>query len=570
MVTVASAQGPPGGGFGGPPGGGFDPSDFLKRMDTNGNGTLEPDEMQGRARFFLERMAQSVPGMSLDRPIPLNRLTEAFERMRQERFGGGSSRGGSDRGDSDRGDRGSSSSSSSSSSQQSEDLLVPGFGVELALDPVPGFGQGAAQFAVRIEESDYREADQTLARNDSNKDGVLDKEEISRGRWRDDPTLQDRNRDGKLSRTELALRYAMRRIDREGGSSKSSSGSSSGSRSSSSSSSSSRSSGSTSSRSGSSSSTDPRLEGLLRSVFERYDRNRNGEFEKDEWSSFRTNPAEADKNRDGKISRSEISNWLQEKYLGGGGDSGRGGSDRGRGGGDSGDSRRSWFGGGGGGFGGPGGGGFSGGGFGGRDRGDGSSDGGSGSSDQAAGSSLKIVGKSRRDQVAYDIPSAVERIPDEIPAWFKSLDVNADGQLAMAEFKATWSASDVADFAQFDLNSDGIIHYAECLAATERGAVRGAPSPSTTATADSTGGSDDAASGTSQSSASSGSSSDSGSSTDRYVRYAVGFIRKYDDNGDGVLVKEEWSKMSRDYSGADEDKDGKITPAELAKAMTQR
>ncbi len=61
--------GPPGMGFGGEGfgrggrggGGGFDPTAFLGRMDTNGNGSLDPDEMQGPARFFLDRMAQNNP-----------------------------------------------------------------------------------------------------------------------------------------------------------------------------------------------------------------------------------------------------------------------------------------------------------------------------------------------------------------------------------------------------------------------------------------------------------------------------------------------------------------------------
>ena len=35
------------------------PMEFLKRLDANGNGVLEPNE-QGRARPFLERMALSL------------------------------------------------------------------------------------------------------------------------------------------------------------------------------------------------------------------------------------------------------------------------------------------------------------------------------------------------------------------------------------------------------------------------------------------------------------------------------------------------------------------------------
>ncbi|MCH5374431.1 MAG: EF-hand domain-containing protein, partial [Planctomycetes bacterium] len=42
-------------------------------------------------------------------------------------------------------------------------------------------------------------------------DGYLDRNEIRQARWYDDPYAYDRNRDGRLSRTELAYRYAQRR-----------------------------------------------------------------------------------------------------------------------------------------------------------------------------------------------------------------------------------------------------------------------------------------------------------------------------------------------------------------------
>jgi len=35
-------------------------------------------------------------------------------------------------------------------------------------------------------------------------------------------------------------------------------------------------------------------------------------------------------------------------------------------------------------------------------------------------------------------------------------------------------------------------------------------------------------------------------------------------------VESEWKKMPRDYSAADIDKNGKITPLELARAMAKR
>ncbi|MCA9178497.1 MAG: hypothetical protein KDB14_28750, partial [Planctomycetales bacterium] len=48
-----------------------------------------------------------------------------------------------------------------------------------------------------------------------------------------------------------------------------------------------------------------------------------------------------------------------------------------------------------------------------------------------------------------------------------------------------------------------------------------------------------------------------------YVRYAVSLIQEYDTNKDQMLDKAEWSKMAKDPSAADTNKDGKITPDEL-------
>ena len=61
------------------------PMEFLKRLDANGNGVLEPNE-QGRARPFLERMARDGGGMDLSRPIPLDTIAKRVEQMRN---GGG-------------------------------------------------------------------------------------------------------------------------------------------------------------------------------------------------------------------------------------------------------------------------------------------------------------------------------------------------------------------------------------------------------------------------------------------------------------------------------------------------
>ncbi len=185
-----------GGDRGGSNFGGFDPSSFLTRMDTNGNGMLDPDEAQGPARFMLDRMARSNPKIDISKPIPMSVLTESFQQMRSgsSSFGGF---GGSDE----------------ENPVLEKNALVPGFAsVKIEKIPVPGFGASGEKFTVQAEERDLKEADERMQRYDRNNDGYLDENELKEGRWSDSPMQYDKNRDGKLSRQELAVRYARRRL----------------------------------------------------------------------------------------------------------------------------------------------------------------------------------------------------------------------------------------------------------------------------------------------------------------------------------------------------------------------
>ncbi len=56
----------------------------------------------------------------------------------------------------------------------------------------------------------------------------------------------------------------------------------------------------------------------------------------------------------------------------------------------------------------------------------------------------------------------------------------------------------------------------------------------------------------------------------RYLKYATGKIAEQDFNKDGVLTKEEWSRLSYFKVEMDADKDGKLTPAEYARALMRR
>jgi Ca2+-binding EF-hand superfamily protein len=174
-------------------------------MDTNGNGSLDPEEVQGPARFMLERMARNNPKIDMSKPIPISVLTESIQQMRGGAPGGGGGWGGPWGG--------------AGGDDESVDIpsktLVPGFGVRLERTPVPGFGSAGALSAIQVDDRDRRDADERMRRYDKNNDGSLDGDEIKEARWSDSLAQWDRNRDGKLSRDEVAARYARRREQRQ-------------------------------------------------------------------------------------------------------------------------------------------------------------------------------------------------------------------------------------------------------------------------------------------------------------------------------------------------------------------
>ncbi len=585
----------------GQPSGGME--SFLSRMDQNGNGMLEPSEISDRMRGFLERVAQSDRSINLSQPIPISRLSQAMDRARQERERSGD--GDRDR-DRDRG-RG---SSRGDTPDLTHPGLVPGFATP-DLPLVPGFGEDAS-LLVNVTDADRREASERLGRYDSNKDGFLDKEELARGRWSDQPFSYDRNRDGRLSRDELALRYADRRMaeEKERAQRQQSSSSSSSSRSGSSSSASRPSTPSTSGSSASSRSgggVDPRMEGIVTSMMGRYDKNRNGVLDRDEWGDMRSDPSGGDKNRDGKITKEELAAWFSERFQSGGfgrgGDSSRGGSDR----------ERGSFGGG------PPGGGFGGGSFGGRPGGFGGDSGGPpnfyggrgerssrddndddrnrdrGRGDSRSSSRGGDNGGGSTVTNAYRFQSTLERISsqygDDLPEWFTRSDVNADGQVVMSEYAADWSETRLKEFLTLDRNGDGVIVPQECLAAVQEGFKQGsvASTPSSrapytaqvTSTSPPANGASSANGATDVSTAPSpaatsapayteaqGASTSSGPSDidPRSLSFAKGLFTKYDTNKDGVLDLDEASKMTL-VKPKDADGDGKITVEEIARSM---
>ncbi len=462
-LLAAGVQAQPGpgdsggrGGFRGP----FDPQEFLRRLDANGNGIIDPEEQQGPAAFFLQRRMSEM-GLEPGTPVPVNTILQQVRDRPWGSYGGppGGSGGpvgpggpggpppwargpGGNPGDSPGSwggarDRDSSSGNRSSSSQRESrwanvqpEPLVPGFEVSLDLPPVPGFGEQLEnptleQLRAKYDERVVERVERALREYDRNGNGILDLEEWRTVDWRTDPRESDLNKDGKLTRLELAERYVRYYSSGAPGSSSSSSGSSSGS--SGSSSGSSGSSGSSSgssgdgprswgwssggswrggssggSSSGGSAQVDDRIRAFADMALQRFDSNRDGRLQRDEWGRMRDNPQAADRNGDGIITRDELAQYL---------------ADRGR---------ERW--------------------------GDVSR-----SSDSSAGSDS--------DRKSYRFLTAAERLPKGLPEWFTTNDANGDGQISMAEFATNWNDAKVEEFLRYDLNGDGIITAAECQTA---------------------------------------------------------------------------------------------------------
>jgi hypothetical protein len=502
-------------------------------LDANGNGSIEPSEIPAQMRPFIEGRLRDA-GIDLSRPIPLSRL-EDLRRSREE---------------------GSDPSGSDDPAMDIEEG-VPGFGEEIVLDLVLGFGNGSDTAAKPIEKkydaNAIAQADDMLRRYDRNGNKMLDREEWGGVPWRSNPADADKNRDGRLNREELAARAANSNDrDRNRGDRDSDGGGDRGDR----------------GRGGFLGEGGPGgfLAMMGGSTLRRYDQNGNGVLERDEWSQMRGDPSAADKNKDGKITEQELSEWLPEQGRNGGG--GRGGFGMFFGGGDeSGGGRGAW-----------------------GNRGDGGGESrGSSSSDSQDGK-----GDEAEKPKSYRLKSTSERIAEkfkDLPSWFSGKDSDGDGQVSMSEYASTWTNSTANQFSRLDHNGDGVITPSEALSDgdsnssredsraerfSSRNGRRGDyPSRETVAVSTpETNGESEASTSTGESAVSppaeaadstppADEPADASPANPRVIKYVDGLISKYDSNKNGVLEPSEWSEMGGSMKDADRNGDNRITKDEL-------
>ncbi|WP_153555784.1 proprotein convertase P-domain-containing protein [Roseimaritima sediminicola] len=253
--------------------------DSLERLDRNRNGEIDTHEITSLARPWLERVGEAR-NLSLDRSHSIEKWQEAARAYHAINNGVAGRR-----------VRPTSQSSVKSFEPDPDRPLVPEFGLPEVKYP--------------YIQDDLDEADRTLRRLDRNRNGYLDHEEVLRGRWTHrDPFAEDYDRDGRLSRLELAQRYARRRIlddsadelmqkRRRVGSEVRPSRSDDD------------------DRSRRWRGRDPRYY-LTSTVLSRFDTNRNGRLEAAEAMRLGVPMGRVDTNRDGELSREELHAYLAE------------------------------------------------------------------------------------------------------------------------------------------------------------------------------------------------------------------------------------------------------------------
>ena len=171
----------------------FDVAKYLKGQDKNNDGVLAPEEIDGRrTKKFLEQM-----GIPTEKTSKVEDLVKGYNNRIATK--------------------------SAEKRKEFQDRLrtIPEFGAKKESFGVSQFGtedkaQGLQSFddtATGMKASDFepemlKKADKLLGTFDRDKNGFLDGDEISRLSWKSPPPeTSDLNRDGRLSKMELAKRF---------------------------------------------------------------------------------------------------------------------------------------------------------------------------------------------------------------------------------------------------------------------------------------------------------------------------------------------------------------------------
>jgi Ca2+-binding EF-hand superfamily protein len=159
---------------------------------------------------------------------------------------------------------------------------------------------------------------------------------------------------------------------------------------------------------------DDRIRQYAKSLMKQYDKNGNGQLEKEEWSEMKPEYRAADKNHNDVITLEELTDFLA------------------------------------------------------ADSGSGPRQSSSVAVATSAGASNAVgvnAGKSK-----FRLPTPTERLPKDIPGWFITADTSGDGVVSMLEFIKVKGDTEAAakEFAQYDLNNDGVVTPQEAVKAAKK------------------------------------------------------------------------------------------------------
>ena len=276
---------------------GFNIEKFLKRLDLNKNGKVDPDEIRDdKTRAFLKEA-----GVDPSKSINIKKFSKQQKKKRNQRTkqGSGQQTMGFTVGDDER---------------DKETGESPGFAVTDE-ERQPLLKLKMKQFSKEAKDT----LEWALRNYDKNKNGKIDPNEIKSGRWADPPVSEsDTNKDGSLSRTELLVRY-QKRVDKKAKDKASDRG---GWRSRNRKRDDDKDSRNRNSakKSNKKSADKPASRNLRKSyftyvngLFKTHDKNKDGSLDKEEVDGMRRKPDKnADANGDGKIGKDELINWYVE------------------------------------------------------------------------------------------------------------------------------------------------------------------------------------------------------------------------------------------------------------------
>jgi len=265
--------------------------ELIYELDADENGVLDPREVSDRARPYVERCAR-LANLDPSQPLSIEGLAKAVRDYYRQRQG-----------------RPLRSPRPGAVSSAEDDGSVLGFGQVEGREPIPGFGDDSLPGGIRVAREDLDRAKERFGRYDRNRDGFLDRHEISHGSWSDDPFRYDRNRDNRLSPQEMAARYAARRAYESRRDDRSSSRSNSEDRRREEEEERRRQREEEERRRRQSYYANRDSYRLAETLVGRYDTNRNGALDPNEWENMGI-PASADADGRGRIDRRELAEWL--------------------------------------------------------------------------------------------------------------------------------------------------------------------------------------------------------------------------------------------------------------------